>query len=231
MPTKFIIATILIILILGLLIGLGFWQLDRAQEKRLINENIRKTQTINRILVKNANEILTKEHHKILLNGHYDNNKQFIYDNQTQKNNAGYYVLTPFLLNNDSAILINRGFVSWQGNRNKLIDTTINSNNTTIKVRLIKPVKRIELKKNTTTLKFPLLIQSLDINKLQKLTNYEIIPMIALLNENAENGFYRKWQTPLANIHKHLAYAMQWFLMALALLIIAIILIIKYKKY
>jgi cytochrome oxidase assembly protein ShyY1 len=45
-----------------------------------------------------VSELANKEHYQVLLQGYYDNDKQFIYDNQIVNSNAGYYVLTPFVL-------------------------------------------------------------------------------------------------------------------------------------
>jgi hypothetical protein len=40
--------------------------------------------------------------------------------------------------------LVNRGFVPWYGNREKLVDITISEAKTSIQVKLIKPKKRIQ---------------------------------------------------------------------------------------
>ncbi|HIG88618.1 MAG TPA: SURF1 family protein, partial [Candidatus Thioglobus sp.] len=183
------------------------------------------------ILVNDLKELLDKEHYQVLLKGSYDTHKQFIYDNQIVNATAGYYVLTPFLLNSsDSAILVNRGFVPWYNNRDKLADIKVSSVETTIKVKLIKPIQRIELKTHKLDKKFPIIIQSLNLKKLSELSTYQIIPMIAQLDVEQKNGFFRKWKPFYGSVDKHLGYATQWFLMALVLSIIAIYLLVKNRK-
>ena len=223
---SFILPGILISLTVAGLVSLGFWQLDRADEKRAIENAIVLAQSSPAKPVA-AENIITKEHFKVLLNGYFDTSKQFIYDNQIVKGNAGYYVLTPFILNKDSAILVNRGFVPWYGKRDELTDILIDGSQRTIKVGLIKPQKRIELKQQDIGSTFPILIQSLDLDQLSLLIDYKIIPMLAQLDVNASNGFYRQWKPFYGSVDKHLGYALQWFLMALVLSIIALRLLRK----
>jgi surfeit locus 1 family protein len=224
-----ILPGVLISLTVWGLLSLGFWQLDRAEEKRGIESAIVAAQSNPAQLVE-ANEILDKEHYRVLLNGYFDTNKQFIYDNQIVKGNAGYYVLTPFVLNAKTAILVNRGFVPWYGKRGELVDIEIDSQPNTIEVSLIKPKQRIELKQEEISTIFPILIQSLDLQQLSQLSGYQIIPMLAQLDIKASDGFFRQWKPFYGSVDKHLGYALQWFLMALVLSIIAIRLLIKNSR-
>lgn len=230
MKPSFILPGVLISLTLWGLISLGFWQLDRADEKRAIESAIVVAQSSPAQLVLSVNELLDKEHYQVLLKGHYDNDKQFIYDNQIVNSTAGYYVLTPFILGNKNAILVNRGFVPWYGNRGRLVDITISNKITTIQVKLITPKERIKLKQQVIDPTFPILIQSLSIEQLSQLSGYQIVPMLAQLNVKAKSGFYRKWKPFYGSVDKHLGYALQWFLMALVLGIIALYLLRKNNK-
>jgi len=227
---SFVFPGVLISLTLWGLIALGFWQLDRAEEKRVIEQAIVLAQSNPAELVVQPSTLIDKEHYQVFLKGRYDNNKQFVYDNQIVNSNAGYYVLTPFVFENNTAILVNRGFVPWYGNREKLADINVSENKTTIKVKLIEPKQRIKLKQQDIEEKFPLLIQSLDIDKMSTLTGYRTIPMLAQLDVKAENGFFRQWKPFYGSVDKHLGYALQWFLMALVLSIISIRLLIKNSR-
>ena len=223
---SFILPGILITFTFSGLVSLGFWQLDRADEKQAIVNAIVLAQSspAKPLELENIN---SKEHYKVLLNGYFDSDKQFIYDNQIVKSNAGYYVLTPFILNNNSAILVNRGFVPWYGKRDELIDIVIDSHPRTIEVELIKPQKRIQLKKQDVDTSFPILIQSLDLDQFSLLSGYQFVPMLAQLDVNASNGFFRQWKPFYGSVDKHLGYALQWFLMALVLLIVSLRLLRK----
>lgn len=227
-----LIATILIALTLWLLVSLGLWQLDRAAEKRQIEQAIKTANSLPLKTIKTTSELANLVHHQVRLSGHYDPSKQFIYDNQTQNGRAGYFVLTPFLLNDNNAILVNRGFVKWGKNRGikNITNITIPQQKTQIKVLLVEAKIRLQLATQNHPKNFPILIQSLQLEKLSQASNYKLSPLIAQLNQTENHGFSRLWQPFYGSVNKHLAYALQWFLMALALLIIAIFLLIKQLK-
>ncbi|WP_428086886.1 SURF1 family protein [Candidatus Thioglobus sp.] len=218
---------ILISLTLYGLISLGLWQLDRANEKRITESVVIAAQASAPILIETAQILLNKEHYDVLLAGYYDPTKQFIYDNQIVNGNAGYYVLTPFVLKSGSAILVNRGFVPWHGARDKLADITIENPKANIRVKLVKPIQRLQLDQENINSSFPMLIQSLDLASMEKLSGYQIIPMLAQLDIHASQGFFRQWQPFYGSVDKHLGYAFQWFFMAFVLFIIALRLLIR----
>lgn len=225
---SFILPSVLILATLYVLVSLGFWQLSRAEEKQQIEQRVIAAQQLPIVKIQQLDELLDKEYQTITLTGVYDDNKQFAYDNQTVKGHAGYYVLTPFIVDNSNkAVLVNRGFRPWGATR-KIKNIGIEILNTTIRVSLVKPIKRIELKSNTKQGVFPRLVQSLDIEKLSALSGYQISPMIAQLHHDEKQGFYRDWKPFYGSADKHTAYAIQWFLMALVLSIIAVYLLLKY---
>ncbi len=142
-----LITSIFAVIFFILFIRLGFWQLDRANEKRAIEDQIAIAKSGDVELVASAEFLKDKEYYHVRIQGSYIDDKQFIYDNQIVDQVSGYYVLTPFILKGASnAVLINRGFIPWNGKRETLADIGIGEKLTEIEVKISKPVKRMELK-------------------------------------------------------------------------------------
>ena len=222
-----LLPSVLILATLYVLVSLGFWTLSRADEKQQIEQLVIAAQQLPIIEIQNLDKLSDKQYQTVELTGVYDDHKQFVYDNQTVNGHAGYYVLTPFITDkSNKAILVNRGFRPWGATR-EIKNIDIDTQQTTIRVSLVKPIKRIELKSNIKIEGFPKLIQSLDIEKLSALSGYQITPMIAQLHQDQEQGFYRDWKPFYGTAEKHTGYAIQWFAMAFVLLIIAIYLLKK----
>ena len=115
MSFKFLLPATLITIMVVFLTTLGFWQLDRAYEKRAIEKAIEIANTGTVEIATSLEGLEAKEYYHLRLNGHYVSGKQFIYDNQIVQQTSGYYVLTPFVIgNSNKAILINRGFMPWR---------------------------------------------------------------------------------------------------------------------
>ena len=231
MSLRYLIPSILIVTTIAFLTSLGFWQLDRANEKRAIEASIQKANTGIVELITDENRLLEKEYYQVRLKGQYQSNKQFIYDNQIVDQVSGYYVLTPFKLEGQpSTIIINRGFIPWNGDREKLADVSIEKTKSEIKVQISKPIKRIELKSSEIGNNFPVLIQAVDLVKMSELAGIDFSSMVGLLDASMDDGFIRKWEPYTGSIEKHIGYAVQWFLMAIVLGIIGIRIAIKQRK-
>ena len=231
MRSRFFIPASLIIATLVLLISLGFWQLDRADEKRAIEDQIDSANSGDVKLIDSAEFLKDKEYYHVRLQGSYVGDKQFIYDNQIVDQISGYYVLTPLVLKGDSkAVLINRGFIPWNGRRDKLADIDIGEELTEVKVQISKPVKRMELEASELTGDFPVLIQALDLDEMSTIASLDFASVVGLLSPETENGFVRQWEPYTGSIERHIGYAIQWFLMAFVLAFIGIRLAIKQRK-
>jgi len=231
MRSRFFIPASLIIATLVLLISLGFWQLDRADEKRAIEDQIASANSGDVEFVTSVEFLKDKEYYHVRLQGSYIGDKQFIYDNQIVDQISGYYVLTPFILKGASkAVLINRGFIPWSGRRDKLANVDIGEKLTEVKVQISIPVKRMELKVSETTGDFPVLIQALDLDEMSTIASLDFASVVGLLSPESENGFVRQWEPYTGSIERHIGYAIQWFLMALVLAFIGIRLALKQRK-
>ena len=231
MKSRFLIPAILITLTFAFLVSLGFWQLDRAEEKRAIEASIKGANTGIVELIESTDALEDKEYYAVRIQGQYLNDKQFIYDNQIVDQAAGYYVLTPFELKGQTkAILVNRGFIPWNGRRDKFADIFVDSNTREIKVQISKPITRIELKSSELDSEFPVLVQAIDIDALIGLSGIELTIVVGLLDASSADGYVRKWEPYTGSIEKHIGYAIQWFLMALVLAIIGIRIGLKQRK-
>ena len=231
MKPRFFIPAFLIIATLALLISLGFWQLDRADEKRAIEGQIANASANSVELITDVDLLVGKEYYHVRLQGSYIKDKQFIYDNQIVDQISGYYVLTPFILKGDTkVILINRGFIPWNGRRDQIANIDIGAKITGVKVQISKPVKRIELKTSQIKQDFPVLIQALDLDEMSAIASLDFASIVGLLSPESENGFVRKWEPYTGSIERHIGYAIQWFLMALVLSIIGVRLALKQRK-
>ncbi len=231
MSARFLIPAFLIIATIAFLVSLGLWQLDRADQKRTIEAAIVNANTGPVELIANGRELLDKEYYDVRLQGNYLSDKQFIYDNQIVDQVSGYYVLTPFILTDQlGVILVNRGFIPWNGQRERLADIAVDSVSREIKVQVSSPIKRMELKATDVSRQFPVLIQAIDFDVLEEVSKLKFVKVVGLLDPSSSDGYVRKWEPYTGSIEKHIGYAIQWFLMALVLAIIGLRIGLKRRK-
>lgn len=225
-----LIPTLAAIILVPFLASLGFWQLDRADQKREIDNGVKQAQAkkalgLNNVITNNSLYDFSKEIYRTAsLSGQYDNEHQYLLDNRTYKGKAGFHVLTPFLLDNSSnkAILINRGWIAYQGTRDNIPDISITKSNISIHGVMKQQGRAIVLNSsdNANALKphYPKLVQSIQLTELAEELKITLLPIIIELDKNDETGFIRDWQPYYGSIDKHNAYALQWFSFAAILL-------------
>lgn len=219
-----LIPTIGMLIVCSTLASLGYWQLERAEEKRIIERNIHHAQTQQIVDLNEAtlDSLLNKFYHSAEIKGRYDSQHQFLYDNRTYKGKPGYHVLTPFILENKSiAVLINRGWIPYQGSRDDIPDIHVDELDATVKGIIKEPSKSIVLSKaEPLGTDYPITLQSISLKELAENLNYSLLPVVIELDKAEPSGFIREWQPYYGKIDKHIAYAVQWFFMSLILFLI-----------
>lgn len=212
--------------LLPLLLSLGVWQLNRADEKRALLELQGRQQGAETVVLSSTppdfSETLLYQPIKAL--GRYDSDHQFLLDNQVNKGKAGYFVLTPFRLREgDTAVLVNRGWIPLGKNRADLPDIRVEANKITLAGR-INRFPRIGLAlagAAIPTKTWPSVAQIIDAKVLSRQLGYPLADFQVELDQADAHGYTRVWQEPVVMTpERHTAYAVQWFLLALTLTVL-----------
>jgi len=221
--------TLVYLCLLPLLIALGIWQLGRSEEKRVFLEQQGQELASSEIiqLSKASEDNLDRiRYKKVQATGHYDQAHQFLIDNQISAGKAGYFVLTPFVLQGEAkAVLVNRGWVPLTQQRSILPDLQISSEQTQVTGRINQfPSVGIKLAgAEIPTEGWPSVVQVVDSSVLAKKLGYSIFPFQIELDKDQPEGFKREWRTSTIMLpEQHTAYAMQWFALAFTLTILFI---------
>lgn len=223
--------TIVTLSLLPLLIYLGLWQLDRAEQKsNLLEQKLQRSndEPITTLLPgMDSGSLLWR---KAVLRGVFRHSPVFLLDNQVLKNEVGYFVYSPFELNNGNIVLVNRGWIKAGVTRDLIPDIPVPHDVSEI-TGVIKeaPFTGIALAQNTDEDlgKGVYRLQHIELEKLVKNYGLTLLPHVIRLEPESKGGFMRDWRKPGSGKEKNLGYAFQWFAMASALLIIFLVVNLK----
>jgi len=231
-----LVPTVAVLVVFSGLIGLGVWQLARADEKREIEASVRLVEKkvpfeLNDMNVAEPERLLAEIYRPVAAVGLYDSQHQFLYDNRTHKGKPGYHVLSPFVIKGkDVAVLVNRGWIPFNGRRDNIQDITVNDSEFVLAGIIRNPSRSIVLSDDVASASdYPLTIQAINLADMGKTLGYKFLPIIIELDKSATNGFVREWQPYYGSIAKHTAYAVQWFVMAVVLLMLFVKMSLKKK--
>lgn len=115
---KWIIATLLVLAGTSVCIRLGIWQLDRLALRRAFNNHYIEVKASPLLILANFPEDdLTKmEYRAIQVTGNFDPDNNIVLRNQYHDSQPGYMLLTPMILSDGSAVLVERGWIPSDGN-------------------------------------------------------------------------------------------------------------------
>jgi surfeit locus 1 family protein len=214
------------LVILPAMLLLGSWQLERAIWKQgLVDEHAQQVQLPAVPLGMLGTDLSEAQYRTVQVEGRYDLAHQLLLDNRIHQGHAGYEVLTPLWLENGQRILVNRGWLLANPDRSVLPDIPAPAG--TVRLRAIidlPPEKTFRLDAvEEADHGWPRVVQQIEMQQLQQYLGYEVLPVLLLLDKDDAHGFVRDWK-PVYGVtpDKHRAYAMQWFTLALVLLLIYI---------
>lgn len=220
--------TVTYLICCALLVSLGFWQLDRSEQKRVFLklEEQRASSDVVQLSKDITSDSDSLRYKKIFVDGGYDTEHQFLIDNQINEGKVGYYVLTPFILKDRTgAVLINRGWLASGLERSKLPDIKLTQPEAHI-VGRINHFPSVGIKLSGAEIPsdgWPSLVQVVNSKILSEKLGYALYDFQIELDKDIPDGYKRDWHAATVMLpEQHTAYAIQWFLLALTLTIIFI---------
>lgn len=231
-----LLAILLLIITLPILIRLGIWQVSRAQEKKDIIETVEQRKHLPEISLDDAMAMDDADQRKVVFLGEALSQHFVVIDNQKQDNQLGYEILGVFQPeNSDKAVIVSRGWLPRKDFYQKVPDIP-EFTDAIIKGRLyFSKGDNAVVNANAVWEEYDnkSLIGAFDMKTVEeKFTQigYDVEPFIVRQNADESSPFVRNWSWLAGTPQKHIAYAVQWFAMALAVFIIFLIMTLKRKN-
>ncbi|MDE2293996.1 MAG: SURF1 family protein [Gammaproteobacteria bacterium] len=216
--------TFVTIVVFGILIALGRWQVRRAAETQTLWSEFAAGADAAVTIDATTPPVRLFEHLRI--SGHYDPAHQILIDGmEGPQHRNGYYVLTPFELTGGGWILVNRGWIPRESDPKATPSIPVSDGPRTLVGRadeLPRPGIRLG---GGAPLAPPFPVIALyprlgDLGKLLHVTDWARAAPQVLLDPDQPDGYYRHWTPPGFPPIRHTAYAVQWYLLAATLLVI-----------
>jgi surfeit locus 1 family protein len=231
------IPTLIVLAFVVLMTNLGFWQLNRAQEK----EELLVLLSDEKITFVNQPEQIKElpQYSNVKFNGQFLNSPQLLLDNQIDNQQIGYHVFTPFLIDNMNLyIMVNRGWIAKE--RFDMKDISVDTGVIELHGKLNhSPQVGIQLGEIELDATKPSQAITYFDRKVVSKFLYEnlckdlsciVSDRILLLDKKLNHGFKREWNPVVMPPAKHMGYAVQWFSMTIVLILLFIYWVSKLNR-
>lgn len=222
-PNKKIL--LLSLFLFPLLMALGFWQLDRADEKQRIvnqyNANQQATPASTAELKADSN----LQYRSAWLTGELDSSRRIILDNRVKNGRPGYEILEPFRVEGlVGKVLVNRGWVPASLDRNLLPDIVPVVGRVNLRGVLYQTLGGYRLDDGIDQVaQWPARVGWISAARADELYGEGFFPYQLRLDQDSIGALETGWVTVSVQPSKHTAYGVQWFAMAIVLLIMTVI--------
>ena len=202
---------------------LGFWQLDRAAQKVSIQSAMDSRRALPpldpRELASSAEAAQRQHHRGVTLAGQWVSSGTLYLDNRQMGGRPGFYVITPLLLADGSAVLVQRG---WQprdmADRSRVVPPPTPPGPVQVSGRIAPPPPRLYEFAGAAS---GLIRQNVDVLEFGRELRLPLRPWSLVQLDGAQplnDGLSRLWPTPGTGVEKHHGYAFQWFALSALIL-------------
>lgn len=219
--------TLFTVLLLPLLISLGFWQLQRAEEKTALAVAFEQKQHRPPALLAGLQTGDPEDlaYLPVKLQGRYLQGRDFLLDNRMQGRKYGNEVLTAFELADGQLALVNRGWIIADPGRMSLpaVPPAPQAAELTGKVYVQPGEPYLLAEQDLGGVSWPKQVQAVDMEKMSAalgVATDSLFPYPVRIDPDQPGALSVDWQIINVSPEKHQGYAVQWFSMAAALALI-----------
>ena len=219
--------TLFTVVMVPVMLGLGFWQLQRAEEKATLAASFeaREQQSPVALSALRGQSPQSLAYVPVRVSGDYLPDQYFLLDNQIHGGKFGYRVLSILLLaDSGGSVLVNRGWIAGDAGRRALPEVPVIEGPVDVTGHVyVAPGKPYLLAEQQLEKGWPKVIQAVEMDKLVPAVTAQnpgsVFPYPVRIAAGEQGALTVNWQVVNMSPQKHEGYAVQWFAMAAVLLI------------
>lgn len=219
------------LVIMPTMLWLGFWQLDKSGLQRQRNAEFAAADA-RALEVSAVSEPAALRYRRVVARGRYLGDRQLLIDNMVREGRNGFFVVTPLVLDDGSTLLVNRGWIPQTPRRAPVGDLEVSNAAREVAGRVgALPAGGLRLGEAAGTGDaWPRVLQFPTLDDVAAQLGRPVLPWVLLADPAAADGFARDWRPGGLPPERHLGYAVQWFAMALALTVIAVVVAVRGRR-
>jgi surfeit locus 1 family protein len=195
---------------------LGFWQLSRADEKLALQSAIEQQalQPVLQALPDDMQLASTWHHRRIALRGRWSAAHTVYLDNRQMNGRPGFFVVTPLVLADGRAVLVQRGWLPRNvDERTRIDDAPAPAGDLRLEGRIAPPPARLFEFEGADAGRIR---QNINVEAFARETGLRVVTVSVVQTEPQspaapEDKLLRDWPAPASGVGKHHGYAFQWF--------------------
>jgi surfeit locus 1 family protein len=208
---------------------LGSWQMDRAAAKQALQARVELTEHQAPVqLPADPVPAASVELRRVEARGELRPDMTILLDNRLRDGAVGYEVLTPLRIGPHMHVLVNRGWVRAEATRDRLPAVPTPAGTVRVEGIAVTPSRRF-LELSTQTISGSVW-QNLDLQRYARHYGIALQPVIIQQHNDLGDGLLRAWPRADARVDVHRAYALQWFAMSGAIVILYVVLYVRRSK-
>lgn len=208
------------VVLLPVMVGLGFWQLQRADEKTTIQQSLEQQQALPPIDLAQANPTENTVFRQVRFSGRPDQQHIWLVENQVYQSKIGFHFLFPVELEDGRNVLVNAGWIAGGGERGEIPPLPELPEAAVMTGQLRTVSENRFLRGELVDAGWPKRILQVDIPAMEKVLGKPLLPWVVQLDATSPLAQTVYWPALNMSADKHIAYAVQWFLMAFVLAIL-----------
>lgn len=224
---RWMAATLFVLAGAALCTRLGIWQLDRLEQRRASNSHYLAMADLAALSLPrdSVQDLGDMEYRSVVASGRYDFSQQVALRNQSYRDQYGYHLLTPLVLDDGTAILVDRGWIpaendpaAWAAYDEPVVATVsgilrLSRTRADLTGRADPPLAAGQTRLHLWT--FP------NVPRIQEQVSYQLLPVYLQINPDEDDTQPPIPYQPGVDLTEgpHQSYAIQWFSFAALLLV------------
>ena len=211
---------VLTLLFVVLTLSLGFWQLDRAEQKQALitmhEERSRTSVPLEDVI----DDLESNSYQRVVAQGNFLPDKQIFLENQVREGQVGYHAYIPFRTTGGDTLLVNTGWQKRLEEKQEIDDGQVSIEG------VLRPPPEVGFRLgdlDQTTFDRPYRTPYLDIGWIGKRLGLDPAPYVLLLVNSESGEVENAWSPVRMPPEKHRGYAVTWFSLSVALVILFLV--------